>query len=159
MPKSLSALLEEQLRLTFEGPAWHGPSVREALDGVSASDAASKPIANAHSIWELVLHLSGTYGLVLRRMRGDTVPLSLADDWPAIPDTSDAAWAAAREELRAINARIRKEVLEFPEQRLHESLIPNPPYTAFTQFVGITQHDLYHAGQIVLLKKAIARNA
>ena|SRR6185503_535063 len=159
MPTPLPALLEEQLRRSFEGPAWHGPSVSEALDGVTASDAASRPIPNAHSIWELVLHLSGTYGLVLRRMRGDTAPLSLADDWPAIPDTSESAWAAAREELRAINARIRKEVLEFPEDRLDEQLIPNPTYTAFTQFIGITQHDLYHAGQIVLLKKAIARNA
>jgi uncharacterized damage-inducible protein DinB len=159
MPKTLLALLEEQLRLSFEGPAWHGPSVREAVDGVSATDAASRPIANAHSIWELVLHLAGTYGLVLRRMRGDTNQLSLVDDWPAIPEATEAAWAAARDELRAINARLRAEVLEFPEHRLHEPLIPKPSYTAFTQFIGLTQHDLYHAGQIVLLKKALARNA
>ena len=61
--------IETQLRLSFEGPAWHGPSVLEALEGVSAEDAAEHPIEGAHSIWELVLHLIGTYRLVLRRLR------------------------------------------------------------------------------------------
>ena len=60
--------LDEQLRCAFEGGSWHGPSVREALDGVTAEDAWRHPIAGAHSIWELVLHLSGTYSLILRRL-------------------------------------------------------------------------------------------
>lgn len=51
--------LDEQLRRAFEGDAWHGPSVLEALDGVSASQAAARPLDSVHSIWELVLHLRG----------------------------------------------------------------------------------------------------
>ena len=159
MPRSLVSLLEEQLRLSFDGPAWHGPSVREALDGVTTDDAIERPIDNAHTIWELVLHLSGTYALVLRRLRGDTNMLSLEEDWPAIPDETDAAWSEARGQLQAFNAQLRAEVLQFPQERLHEPLIANPSYSAFTQFIGITQHDLYHAGQIVLLRKAIAGHA
>jgi uncharacterized damage-inducible protein DinB len=157
--RSIASLLEEQLRLSYEGPAWHGPSVREALDGVSAADAIKRPIDGAHTIWELVRHLSGTYALVLRRMRGDTKMLSAEEDWPEIAVTTDAAWTAARDQLHALNNQLRAEVLEFPQERLHEPLIANPNYSAFTQFIGITQHDLYHAGQIVLLKKAIARHA
>ena len=58
--------LEEQLRRAHEGEAWHGPSLLEALAGVSAEQAAARPIAGAHSIWELVLHLGSDYSLVLR---------------------------------------------------------------------------------------------
>jgi hypothetical protein len=55
------ARLEEQLQRSFEGEAWHGPSLRETLDGVTAEEASRHPIPGAHSIWELVLHLAGTY--------------------------------------------------------------------------------------------------
>ena len=108
--------LEEQLAKTLWGKAWHGPSVLETLEGVSAEQAAAHPIKGAHSIWELVLHLSGCYGLVLRRLDGDGRQLSESEDWPPVPE---------------------------------------PPYTAYTQFIGVTQHNLYHAGQIALLKKAL----
>jgi uncharacterized damage-inducible protein DinB len=153
----LPALLDEQLRRSFDGEAWHGPSVREALEGVTPSDAARRPIDGAHTIWELVLHLGGTYRLVLRRLNGDATPLAPLEDWPPVPEVTSANWAAACDDLRALNGRLRAAVLEFPHDRLDEPLVADPPYTAFTQFIGMTQHDLYHAGQIVLLKKAIAR--
>ena len=73
--------LEAQLRASFEGEAWHGPSVMETLRGVGAADAHARPIAGAHGIWELVLHLSATYRLVLRRLRGDATALAPDDDW------------------------------------------------------------------------------
>ena len=72
--------LEEQLGRALEGDAWHGPSVLELLDGVTAHQAAAHPIAGAHSIWELVLHLSGDYGLVLRRLGGDGRQLTATED-------------------------------------------------------------------------------
>ena len=73
--------LEEQLRLAVEGEAWHGPSVLEAVAGVSAEQASSHPIRDAHSIWELVLHIGSDYALVLRRLAGDgrkVTPLAVA---------------------------------------------------------------------------------
>ena len=73
--------LDEQLRRALEGEAWHGPSVLETLEGVSAEQAAAHPLAGAHSIWELVLHLSGDYSLVLRRLGGDGRQLTESEDW------------------------------------------------------------------------------
>jgi uncharacterized damage-inducible protein DinB len=70
-PSNELARLESQLRAAFEGPAWHGPAVLELLRDVSPAEAAARPIAGAHTIWEVVLHLTGAYDLVLRRMRGD----------------------------------------------------------------------------------------
>ncbi len=145
--------LAEQLGRSLEGEAWHGPSVLESLAGVTAAQAARHPIAGAHSIWELVLHLASDYALVLRRLAGDGHQLSPAEDWPPCPEPIEANWRRAIDELTRLNHELREAVLGFPEGRLDEPLVPEPPYTAYTQFIGVTQHNLYHAGQISLLKR------
>jgi len=147
--------IEDQLRRAFERDAWHGPSVLETLQGVTAEQSHAHPIAGAHSIWEVVLHLSATYGLVLRRLRGEGARLSAAEDWPLPPPATEANWQEAVGALRRHNADLRDAVRAFPAARLDQPLVPDPPYTAYTQFIGLTQHDLYHAGQIALLKRAL----
>ncbi|HEY1380728.1 MAG TPA: DinB family protein [Gemmataceae bacterium] len=145
--------LADQLRRAMEGGAWHGPAVLEALAGVSAAQAAARPAIGTHSIWQLVLHLGGAYRLVLRRLRGDATPLAPDEDWPPVAEPSEDNWRAAIAELRALNAEAREAVAGFDPARLDKPLVPDPSYTAYTQFVGLTQHDLYHAGQVALLKK------
>ena len=103
----------------------------------------------------MVLHLSATYRLVLRRLRGDSATLSTAEDWPPVPPATEASWEEAVGALRRHNAELRDAVRAFPADRLDQPLVPDPPYTAYTQFIGLTQHDLYHAGQIALLKRAL----
>jgi uncharacterized damage-inducible protein DinB len=146
--------LEEQMRRALEGDAWHGPSVLEVLDGVSAAQAAAHPIAGAHSIWELVLHLCSDYGLVLRRLAGDGRDLTESEGWPVVPEPSAENWSGSVRQLIQLNAELRRAIRSFPRERLDEPLVPESPYTAYTQFIGVTQHGLYHAGQMALLKKA-----
>jgi hypothetical protein len=149
------ARLQDQLRRALEGEAWHGPAVLELLDGVTAAQANTHPIPNAHSIWELVLHLGGAYVLVLRRLRGDPEQLTPEEDWPALPPPTEEQWRQSIDRLRTLNAEVRRAIAVFPPSRLDEPLVPDPPYSAYVQFIGITQHDLYHAGQIALLKRAL----
>ena len=151
--------LEEQLRTTFTAAAWHGPAVLEVLDGVTPEQAAARPIPGAHTIWELVLHLVGTYRLVLRRLRGDAKPLTEEEDWPAEATRSAADWREAIAALRELNAEVRRVLAAFPTERLDEPLVAESPHTAYAHFIGLTQHDLYHAGQIALLKRALAARA
>ena len=82
--------LETQLTRSFAGGAWHGPSVLDTLKDVTADMAHSHPVAGAHSIWELVLHLGGTYRLVLRRLRGEDAQLTPSEDWPSVPSPTPA---------------------------------------------------------------------
>ena len=152
------ARIEEQLCLSFEGPAWHGPSVLEALEGLTEGSAHRHPSPDAHSIWELVLHLAGTYRLVLRRIAGDSTPLSADEDWPVVSVSTEPEWAAALRTLRELNQQLRREVAAFDPARLDQPLVEESPYRAYVQFIGVTQHDLYHAGQIVLLKRANQRS-
>jgi uncharacterized damage-inducible protein DinB len=148
--------LEEQIRRAFAGGAWHGPSVLEALADVTPETAAARPIAGAHGIWELALHLAGTYRLVLRRLGGEDAQLAPEEDWPPVPEASEAHWRQAIQSLVELNREVRAAVLRFDPARLDQPLSAGAPYTAYTQFIGITQHDLYHTGQIAVLKKARA---
>ena len=147
--------LDEQLKRALEGEAWHGPSVLESLAGVSADEASAHPIPGAHSIWEIVLHLTTDYGLVLRRLSGDGRQLTPEEDWPPCPAVTEENWRKATQDLTKLNQELRQAVQAFPGARLDEPLVPEVRYTAYTQFIGITQHNLYHAGQIALLKRAL----
>jgi len=81
------------LRAAFEGEAWHGPAVKEALAGVGAAQAAARPIARAHTIWEIASHIAAWENVVLRRLAGERVELSDAEDWPRAGDGGEA-WLA-----------------------------------------------------------------
>lgn len=155
MPTEVNRL-EEQLRRALGGEAWHGPSVLELLAGLSAAQAASHPIAGAHSIWELVLHLGSDYALVLRRLAGDGRQLTAAEDWPACPTSTEENWHRTVQELEHLSEKLRQAVRDFPDERLDDPLVPEARYTAYTQFIGVAQHNLYHAGQIALLKRSLA---
>jgi uncharacterized damage-inducible protein DinB len=149
--------IDEQLRLSFEGGAWHGPGVLEALEGLDAESAFAHPIAGAHSAWELVLHLGGAYRLVLRRLAGDRRQLTPGEDWPEVGSATPERWSEAVRSLHRLNEELRLAVRAFPADRLDAPLVPEPPYTAYTQFIGMTQHNLYHAGQVLLLRRALTK--
>ena len=146
--------LNDQLKRAFEGTAWHGPSVSEVLVGVNAQQAAAHPLAGAHSIWELALHIQ-TWERVGRRRIQEFVPIDVSDeeDWPAVNDTSEAAWARTLEELRSNHQALRAAIREMDDARLEE-IVPGTTYSVYFLLQGVIQHDLYHAGQIALLKKA-----
>jgi len=145
--------LNHQLKRAFEGTAWHGPSVSEVLAGVDAQQAAAHPIAGAHSIWELALHIQ-TWERVGRRRIQEFVPIDVSDeeDWPKVTDTSEAAWANTLEELRSNHQALRAAIRELDEAKLDE-IVPGTTYSVYFLLHGVVQHDLYHAGQIALLKK------
>ncbi len=144
--------IADQLKRAFEGDAWHGPAVLEVLEGVKASAAASKPVSGAHSIWELVLHITAWDGAIRRRMEGQALQLSPEQDFPPVKDTSDAAWRAALEGLKQRHSDLIQGVLAMPDHRL-TSQVPGKDYDFYHMLHGAAQHELYHAGQIALLKK------
>jgi len=156
---SETARLADQIRRAFDGDAWHGDSVVEILTGVNAKIAAAHPIKNAHSIWDLVLHMAAWDGAVLKRTGGTAVELRDEQNFPPVKDTSEMAWGKAIEHAKHTHSELAKAVAAFPDSRLQEQ-VPGKTenyYNFFYMFSGIVQHELYHAGQIALLKKAQAR--
>ena len=149
----------DQFRRVFDGNAWHGPSVMTLLEGVSASQAASHPIPNAHSIWQLVNHISAWESACLRRLNGDPAQLTDEEDWPAVTDTSEDAWEKTKAELVSKHNELLNAVAAIDEGRLNESIINHPsiPFSSvYVTLHGGIQHDDYHAGQIAIVKKALS---
>jgi uncharacterized damage-inducible protein DinB len=156
---SETARLADQIRRAFQGDAWHGDSILELLAGVDAKKAGAHPIKKAHSIWELVLHIAAWDDAVLRRTGGKAVKLSDKQNFPPVRDASEAAWRKAVEHAEHTHSELVQAVAAFPDSRLHDQ-VPGKTqsYHNFSyMFSGIVQHELYHAGQIALLKKARTR--
>jgi uncharacterized damage-inducible protein DinB len=146
--------IKSQLRRAFEGEAWHGPAVMELLKDVTAEQAAAHPVAGAHSIWELALHIA-TWERFVRRRIVEVTALDPTDEenFPTVQDTSDAAWRAAIEGVKRNHAELLETVAGLDDAKLSE-IVPGKPYSVYFMLHGVIQHDLYHAGQIALLKKA-----
>ncbi len=145
--------IRNQLRRSHEGPAWHGPSLQELLADVTATQAAAKPVPGAHSIWELVLHVIAWERVAVRRLAGEVI-LELPDceNFPALPEPSESNWTQAKDELTSALRELDDAVAQVPEARLKQ-ILPGKGYSVYFLLHGVIQHNLYHAGQIALLKK------
>jgi uncharacterized damage-inducible protein DinB len=147
----------DQLKRAYERNAWHGPSVREVLEGVTASQAHARPLANGHTIYELVRHIAVWEEVGRRRLQGDPadIEISSSEDWPPPDDTSEDAWEQAKAALDRGHRELVEAISKVDETRLDE-----PVYEAkssvYVTLHGVIQHDLYHAGQIAILKKALS---
>jgi uncharacterized damage-inducible protein DinB len=150
------ARIVDQMDRAFSGDSWHGPSLIAVLEGISAEDASKHPVAHAHSIWELVHHIRAWNGIVQRRLNGESVEATPEMDWPPVWEATEVAWKRALDDLRESRARLCGAVEQFPENRLSEKP-GNSRDSAYVMLHGLVQHDLYHAGQIAVLKKAFQR--
>ncbi len=149
------ARLADQIRRAFEGEAWHGDALLKILRDVDAKTAAARPIKNAHTIWELVLHIVAWDRAVLRRAQGKAAKVSEKENFPLVSDASEAGWQDAVAHLKQTHDDLVKAVAEFSDARLQEQ-VPGKSakyHNFFYMFSGIVQHELYHAGQIAVLKK------
>lgn len=146
----------DQLERSFEGDAWHGQSLSEILTGITAEQAAARPIPHAHSIWEIVLHSAAWQRAVRERLQGKPIT-SLPDDqdWPEVTDASEHGWCDAVQVLRSEYEMLLDEALKWKERDLGE-VTEGQRFTVYQMLHGVVQHNVYHAGQIVMLKKATA---
>ncbi len=149
--------IDDQLYRGFEGDTWHGPSLMAALDGVDAATAAARPIPEAHSIWELVLHLTVWLDIPKRRLEHmRAIEATPEQDWQSVTDTSEEAWSEALERLRQTYQSFRDLLATLDEGRIEETS-PGRDYPVYVMIHGTVQHLAYHSGQIALLKKAQSR--
>ena len=152
----------DELEREHAGDAWHGSSVRHILDGITAEQAAARPVPNAHRIWEIVLHMTAWKNEVRRRLSGAPASDPQEGDWPIVGDTTPQHWKAALEGLHSAHAALVADIRSLPEARLYEPTNDprdRPMGTGVSYYVllhGIVQHDAYHAGQIAILKKALS---
>ena len=141
----------------FTAPSWHGTPLWGSLRGISAGDALRRPAPGRHNIWELVLHTAYWKYVVRRRLTRDASLEFPRDgsDWFAVPSRANArVWNADRALLREQHRLLRAVIARFPAAQLKRRGWRSK-WTNAQHIYGIASHDLYHAGQIQLIKRLI----
>jgi uncharacterized damage-inducible protein DinB len=151
----------DQLDREHDGDPWHGSPLRQILEAVTPQQAAARPIPQAHSIWELVLHVTAWKNEVGRRLSGARPSLPEEGDWPQVGHPTDARWHQALERLEQAHRDLVAAVRALPESTLHAAGKAPRDRSAgggvsfYVLLHGLVQHDTYHAGQIAILKKGL----
>jgi uncharacterized damage-inducible protein DinB len=156
MSINITARLAEQLHDVINGDAFHGQSMRELLDGVSAEQAMAKPVAGGHSIWETLLHIRVWHDLFAEACAGKPIPkwpFAIEKDWPP-PSGKAADWERDAQSIFASGERLRKAFVTLGDAQL-ENIVHGRDYDFFLLLSGEIQHTIWHMGQILVLKRAL----
>ncbi len=142
------ARLSHLIKELYDGDPWHGPSIKDLLQNITAEKAGERPIPKAHTIWEILQHMIGWREIIVERLqRGKEFEVMQERDWPGNIAATTEVWSRSQKALELS----QKKLLE----ALSEKTVPSE-----IQLYGIYsvfQHDLYHAGQIAVLKKSFAK--
>lgn len=138
----------------YDHRAWHGTNLRGSLRGVTPARALWRPASGRHNIWEEVLHAAYWKYVVVQRLAGGKrgeFPLK-GSNWFSAPQSgTPGEWKAARALLQQTHDSLLQTVARFPAARLDRRV--HGPWSAFDTILGVALHDIYHAGQIQLLKR------
>jgi DinB superfamily len=151
----LIALLLRVSDQAYDQKSWHGTTLRGSLRGVTAEEALWRPGRGRHNIWELALHAAYWKYTVRRRLAGEGIGTfeRKPSNWPEIPTPSDArAWKRDVAFLDAEHRKLRSVIADLTPAALRERS-PKGVWTNAEEIHGVAAHDLYHTGQIQLIKR------
>jgi uncharacterized damage-inducible protein DinB len=149
------ALLANHIKRTVAGPMWHGAALAELLENVTAEQAAAHPISGAHSIWEIVAHVTSWAEIARARVHGERIGEQPPEqDWPPVGAAAEAEWAILLRRLSESHRLLAQDVRHLDDATI-EATVPGLEYRMYDLLHGVIEHATYHGGQIALLKKAL----
>jgi hypothetical protein len=148
-------LLVDILDQAYNKRAWHGTNLMGSIRGLTIKQLLWKPSPKSHNIWEIIMHTAYWKYIVHRQLTGSekgTFPRS-PSDWSRLPDQPDLkAWQADLRLVKKYHKLLREAILDFPASRLEKTKPKSK--VKFKQIIyGVSSHDLYHAGQVQLIKR------
>ena len=147
------ALLLRLIDEAYDKRAWHGTNLRGSIRGINANQAFFRPQPNRHNIWELVLHAAYWKYAVWRRLTGEKrgkFPRK-GSNWLPMPVPQPQAWRDDVKLLDEQHRALREAIVAFPDKKLSAKAYGRYDYAGI--IYGVATHDLYHAGQIQLIKR------
>lgn len=158
--------IADLLSRTLNGDPWYGSPLLELIAGLEPEEAARHPLAGAHSIWEVLLHMTGWIREIQARLGGAEPGEPAAGDWPALTGNTAADWERTRADLVSAHEELYKALEAYPDSRLDETVgfITRSPElgTGVSYYVmlhGLVQHNVYHSAQIATLRRVLAQPA
>jgi DinB superfamily len=152
---NVMALLLQNLEQAYHRRSWHGPNLKGSIRGLTAAQAAWKPSLNRKSIWEITLHAAYWKYVVRRRLLGEkrgSFPLTGSNWFPLPNPITEKAWREATALLEVEHVKLRQAIETIRESELAATR-GGPSVTVLDLILGVAHHDVYHAGQIQLLKR------
>lgn len=144
--------IADQIRRSVNGDAWHGPSLGESLRGLSAEQALLPIVEGAPNVWAYALHCLCWMRWTRDRVHGEIWSITPAEDWEPPSETSEKAWENVQAELKKECEALAEAVARLTEEDL-ERTAPELNYTIGFMIAGVPQHNAYHAGQIMILRR------
>ena len=149
-------LLLRFLEQAYERRSWHGPNLSTALKGVSVAQAAFRPSAERHNIWELALH-AAYWKYRISRQISERSPRSFelvgSNFFERPAGHGEDTWRSDRRLLRTWHQRLVAAVTDIDPAQLERPVGKDARFTLADRVAGVASHDLYHAGQIMLLRR------
>jgi len=159
-PESEFDALRDDLKQVYDGDPWHGSPITTVLNGIDAKTAARRSVPHGHTIWEIVLHMTGWTREVASRVRGNDAG-NPPEDWPSQPQKiTEADWRAVQNDLHAAHHDLMRAVDALNPADLVRMVgdqrdpAGGTGKTVGSHIRGLLQHHTYHEGQIALLRKA-----
>jgi uncharacterized damage-inducible protein DinB len=143
----------EELQRAYDGAPWYGPSLTSVLTGLMPDKAAARPAKDGHSIWELAAHVASWERIAARRLSGEVVKDVPEDvNFPPIQAKDAAAWQKTLADLAAAHSDLVGVIRMLQDSQLDANM-PGEKHSLYFLLQGVIQHNVYHAGQMALLKK------
>ncbi len=136
----------------LQGEPWHGEAVWPVLDSISVREAAARPIPSAHTIWEIVMHMTFWENVAAQRLAGLRAGLVEELNFPPMPAPTEENWRRTLDQFRDSNRVFRQALAKLDATKL-DQMTAAGKRTFYGEAHGILEHHVYHLGQIVLLKK------
>ena len=146
--------LRDQIETTFKGDSWHGPNLVNTLKDIDYKQAMKRPVEGRHTIWELTDHTSFWMEEVWKCVK-DHAAMSpdMDQNWPEMGATEEE-WQQAVNRLMAAVNLVLDSLAQWEDEELYEK-VPDEDYTFKQMLHGMVHHNLYHVGQINLLKEKV----
>jgi len=148
-----SAFIATQLQRICDGDPWYGDSVFKILDGLTAGQAAARPLKKSHTIWEIVRHVTGWAVVDRRRLQGENVREPADGDWPRT-GSSENEWQGDLAKLKHAIQDLSTATAKLADKDLERTLARGSG-TYREQMHGALQHIVYHAAQMGMLRKSV----
>lgn len=144
----------DEIERGYKGDPWHGPSLLALLEHIDHHESAVAPIAGAHTIAQIVLHIASWKEIVAERLgTREAIVVNPERDWPQAVINTAADWQAALRRLDSAERNLVRAIAAFDPDRLAE-VVPGKHHPFVVEIRGLPQHDAYHGGQIAILKRA-----
>lgn len=150
-----SKQIKTALRHLYEGEVWHGPSIKEILVDMTAQDALRRVTPKSKNIAEYLIHITNWRIFALEKLTGGDsydIILNSEADWSVINELDEKGWAEILQNYEEAQTELLEVVDTYTNAKL-EAIVPGRKYTFYTLLHGVIHHDIYHSGQMMMLKR------